>query len=188
MDWNIFIPLIAAIITVFLGFFLDKFFYNRPRLVAYYSSISAFKVKSPDGSSSDVGTHTVVVRNTGKLSAKNVRLGHVFLPPNYTVSPTIRYEILDMLSGCKEIVIPILVPNEQVTISYLYFPPITVRETNTYVKSDEGFARIVNFIPSPNLLGWQKVFLYVLLFFGCSTVIYLAIHLFILLIPSLKVC
>ena len=38
---------------------------------------------------------------------------------------------------------PTLVPNEQVTISYLYFPPTTWKQINGPVKSDEGLARVL---------------------------------------------
>src|SRR5262245_40950800 len=34
----------APIITIFIAFFLNKYFYNRPKLIAYYGTISAHKI------------------------------------------------------------------------------------------------------------------------------------------------
>lgn len=121
-----------------------------------------------------VGTHAVVVRNSGRLSAKNVRLGHKSLP-NYYIYPNTKYEVTSLPNGGNEIIFPILVPNEQITISYLYFAPTTYAEINTYVKSDEGLAKVIDVIPAPNLIAWQKVVLYILLFMGLSTIIYIGI-------------
>lgn len=125
-----------------------------------------------------VGTHAVVVRNSGRLSAKNVRLGHKSLP-NYNIYPNTKYEVTSLPNGGKEIIFPILVPNEQITISYLYFAPTTYSEINTYVKSDEGLARVIDVIPTPSMATWLKNLLYVLLFIGLSTVIYLCIILIV---------
>lgn len=65
----------------------------------------------------------------------------------------------------------VLAPKEQVTISYLYFPPMTYQNVNTYVSSDEGSAKIVKVIPTVELPKWIKTILYVILFVGLSKVI-----------------
>jgi hypothetical protein len=82
-------------------------------------------------------------------------------------------------NGGKEIIFPILVPNEQITISYLYFGTTTYTVINTYVTSDEGLAKIIDVIPAPNLAQWQKVLFYILLFVGLSTIIYIGIILMV---------
>jgi len=64
MNWNLFAVFAAPIITTALTFILNKFFYNSPRLIAYYGHISEFKIRNPDGSVLDVYTHAVVIRNT----------------------------------------------------------------------------------------------------------------------------
>lgn len=132
------------------------------------------KDQSAHSAETYIGTHAVVVRNSGKLTAKNVRLGHQFLP-NYTIYPNTKYEITDLPGGGKEIYFPVLVPNEQITISYLYFAPINYSNINTYVKSDEGLAKVIKVIPTPSISTWIKVILYILLFIGFTTTIYLGI-------------
>ena len=67
-------------------------------------------------------THSVVLRNSGRRPATNVRLAHPYLP-DFNVFPSVGYRVENLPGGGREIVMPTLVPNEQVTISYLYFPP-----------------------------------------------------------------
>lgn len=151
-------------------------------MIAYYGHISSHTVPHDDGSELIVNTHAIIVRNSGGLSAKGVRVGHQPLK-NYTytcdVWPSTKYEESSLPDGVKEICFQSLVPNEQVTISYLYFSPITVDKINSYVKSDEGFAKIINVIPAPNLPTWKKALFYILLFIGCWSVIYIAIILLV---------
>lgn len=113
-----------------------------------------------------------MVRNSGKLAAKNVRLDHKILP-DYKIIPNVKHEISDIPDGGKEILFPILVPNEQITITYLYFPPLTYADVNTQIKSDEGLAKIINVLPTQSLTKLQRWIAYLLLFIGCSTTIYL---------------
>lgn len=261
MDLKIFAGFASPLITIFITFFLNKYFYNRPKLIAYYGNISAHKIpvntgyginimlskiepcksqldiffreKIPllikyqdkifiygfdyDGStqlkiSSNpevydhlhfneeiffltypthqmyeaisaneahthfiyIHTHEIIVRNSGNLPAKNVKVGHQFLP-DYNVMPKIAYEVADLPGGGKSINFPILVPKEQVTISYLYRPPRVWSEINRTVKSDEGFAKILEVIPTPTLKAWQKCAIYALLFIGCWSTIYMII-------------
>ena len=53
----------------------------------------------------------------------------------------------DLPGGGQEILFPSLVPNEQITVSYLYLPPVTWDQINLGVKSDEGFAKVIRVIP-----------------------------------------
>jgi hypothetical protein len=121
-----------------------------------------------------INIHDVIVRNSGKLPAKNVRLGHAFLP-DYIVIPNTKYEVTNLAAGGKDISFPVLVPYEQITVSYLYYAPTTYQSINTYVKSDEGLAKVINVIQAPSYSQWQKAIIYVLLFIGSWTSVYLVI-------------
>ena len=173
MNWNMLASFAAPLITAVIGFLLTKFFQNKAKLIAYYSYTSVHKVTPPNSTPLNVHTHAVVIRNSGKLPAKNVRVGHNILP-DYNVIPNTKYETSKLPGGGKEISFPILLPNEQITISYLYFPPAIYTDINTYVKSDEGLAKVIQVIHTQSLGTWQKGIVYVLLFIGCSTAIYLA--------------
>jgi hypothetical protein len=48
-----------------------------------------------------------------------------------------------MPRGRQDIVIPKLISGEQVTISYLYFPPMTFDQVNDGIKCDQGFAPVL---------------------------------------------
>lgn len=258
MDWKSYAPLFASTIAALLTFILNKYLYNKPRLIAYYGHVSAHKIPLDKGyslnllqmkelpakefldanfknkipmiirvrndiwiyglnsegntiltqslqteiynelqiteqiitlsetspsiygdinfiaghiSSMNVHTHAVVVRNTGKLPTKNVKLGHNFLP-NYNIYPNIKYELANLPNGGKEISFPILVPNAQITISYLYFAPTVYTDINTHVMSDDGLAKVIDVIPSPNLSTKIKNTLCILIFTGAATLIY----------------
>lgn len=49
---------------------------------------------------------------------------------------------------------PTLVPNEQVTVTYPYFPPLLWSSINSQTRSDEGFAEIVTVLPTRNFPNW----------------------------------
>src|SRR4029078_9798034 len=77
-----------------------------------------------------------------RQSANNVRFRHLALP-DFTLSPAVIYTVVQLPEGGSDILIPALVPNEEVTVSYLYFPPLTFDKINAGIRSDEGFAESV---------------------------------------------
>jgi hypothetical protein len=75
----------------------------------------------------------------------------------------------------KEILIPTLVPGEQITISYLYFPPIVWKDINTYIKSDERFAKRIEVLLTPVQPKWVKAVAGILLLIGLIASVYLIV-------------
>ena len=142
--------LISPFVTLIIGIIIEKLSERRAKLISFIGHVSSFTLNNEE--KTPVFTHSIIVRNTGRKTANNVRLGHNVMPVNVTVSPKIEYQIKEFQGGGSEIVIPTMVPKEQITISYLYFPPITWDQINTYTKSDEGFAKIVNLERLLNLL------------------------------------
>ncbi|MDT4329593.1 hypothetical protein RPD76_06715 [Methylomonas sp. MV1] len=112
------------------------------------------------------------MRNAGRKAAHNVRLSHTVLPPNVTVHPPVQYTIERNPEGAGEILIPVLVAKEQVTVSYLYFPPLTWNQVNASTKSDEGFAKILNVIPMPQPSKAVLAAVWSLIFVGASFLFY----------------
>jgi hypothetical protein len=130
-----------------------------------------------------VRTHTVVIRNTGRLSAHNVRVPHnlPLAPPlNFTIVPQTAFTCAPLSGGGEEIVFPVLVPGQQVTISYLYFPPLLYLQINLPVRSDEGMARVINVLPTPQRPKWFRAALWTLAFVGAVTLLYLVYEVFFL--------
>lgn len=159
-------PLIVAVFSLFLGRYLEA----RPKLISYLVHASEFPLK--EGNINGVRTHGVVIRNAGKRTANNVRIGHANVPHSYQMFPNVAHRVEDGGNGSAEIIIPTLVPNEQVSISYLYFPPMLWNQVVSYTKSDEGMAKEINVIPSPQWPQWRVNMVWSLVFIGASSVIY----------------
>lgn len=163
----------SPIVTLIIGAILKHYSEKSSKVLSYIGHVSSFTLQ--DEKKTSVYTHSVIVRNVGRRAATNVRLGHNFLPVNIRVEPQINYKFETNPEGAAEIVIPTLVPKEQVTISYLYFPPITWHQINSYTKSDDGYAKIVNVIPMPQpstAFQWANK---ALVLIGASFVIYWAL-------------
>ena len=153
VDWTLFARYAAPVVTLFLGAALNRYLERRPKLISFLSHAAAVAVQPPNGASFNVHTHAVVVRNAGGKPAMNVRLGHAILP-NFSVYPQVAYQVMPLPAGGQEIVFPTLVPGEQVIVNYLYYPPTVWSDVNSHIKSDEGFAKVINVLPTPQLSPW----------------------------------
>jgi len=140
IDWRAVATIAAPIITLFVGVWVNRRFESRPHLISYFGHVSAFQTTPPNADPIFVNTHSVVLRNAGRRRATNVRLRHIVLP-DFNVWPAVQYHVDELPGGFREIVIPIVVPGEEITISYLYFAPLTFAQVNAGIKSDEGFAQ-----------------------------------------------
>ena len=175
IDWTIVAIIAGPLLATLIGAWLGRWFENRPKLVVYYGHVSEFDIKPQEKGQQEfkVHTHAIVVRNAGNRPAKNVRVGHAVLPPNFKVLPIINHHVEDLPGGGKEIVFPNLVPKKQVTISYLYSPPLTWNQINTHVESDEGAARVIEVLPTPRIPKWLQNLILFLILTGATAVIYI---------------
>ncbi|NZA28650.1 hypothetical protein H0E84_19935 [Luteimonas sp. SJ-92] len=149
MDWHIFATIAAPVVALFVGALLDRKLERRPRLISFLSHATAVRVNPPDGQPFNINSHSIVVRNAGRLAATNLRLGHNHLPADFSIWPPSEHVVNRRDDGTAEIVFPTLVPGEQVVITYLYPSPTTFSQINTYTKSDSGFAQIVTALTAP---------------------------------------
>ena len=168
-------PLLVAIIGVVAKYYLE----GKPKLITFLVHSVAHPMP-PDLATGqvlgDVHTHTIVVMNTGNKTAHNVRIDHAFFPISYVLTPPKNHTVTHGQGSSAEICIPVLVPHEQISISYLYFPPVTWSQISGWVKCDEGMAQAIQVIPSTPppkpLLG----LFWTLAFIGASTVVYWALR------------
>ena len=172
IDWNVAATIAAPIITLFLGIGVNRRFENRPVLISYFSHVSAFQYTPPGGQLVHVNTHSVVLRNTGRQSATNVRLHHMILP-DFNIWPTIVFHVDLLPDNKKDIVIPTLIPGEQITISYLYFAPLTAEHVNAGIKCDQGFARAIPVLLQRKFPRWFNFIASVLMIVGLVAILYL---------------
>jgi hypothetical protein len=169
-DLEVIAKLLSPLLAAFIGAIAKRYFEGKPKLISYLVHSSTIPLN--DEANTEINTHSIVVRNTGKKAAHNLRVGHKFLPNSYQIYPPVIYSIQTAPNGAAEFLIPTLVPNEQISISYLYFPPITFNQINSYTKSDEGFAQFINAIPTPQPPKFIVAILWLLLFIGASTLTY----------------
>lgn len=170
MDINTVAKLSAPIFTALVSLIVKKYLEERPRLIIYLIHASAIPLHDDQGSM--VNTHSIVVRNSGKKTAKNVRIGHQNLPDSYQIFPPLTHEVIRGDDNTAEILIPTIVPDEQVNVSYLYFPPMTWNQINSYCKSDEMSAKGINVVINEQANKFYVFVLWLILFIGGSTIVY----------------
>lgn len=171
IDWQVFATVAAPIVTLFLGLWLDRRLESRPVLLSHWGHVSSFNYPRGDGGTGIVNTHSVVIRNVGRRAATNVRLSHTVLP-DFTIWPAVEYQIREVPNSGADIVIPTLVPSQHLTISYLYFPPVTYANVNAGVKSDEGFATQIPVLLQRQYPKWYTAVARVLVIVGVATLMY----------------
>lgn len=170
IDWNVVATIASPIIALAIGAALNRAIESRPRVVSYLGHVSGIRLTRGD-QPMQVNTHSVVLRNAGRKTANNVRLGHAVLP-DFQVFPDVEYRIIDLPGGGKEIHFPRLVPKKQVTITYLYFPPLTWGQVNTHVESDEGPVKVLNVLPTVQLPKFMIAILWMLVGYGVIGLVY----------------
>lgn len=176
MDAKLFWEILKGILLLFVGALIARKFEKRPKLISYYGHVSAFKHTTTQGNTIDVFSHSVILRNSGNLTATNVRMNHRSLP-DFTIYPSVNHRTDTLPDGSVDIVIPNMVPKEQITISYLYFPPLTYDITNSGIKCDQGFAKQIKVLLQQEISGKTKYFILSVFILGLSTLFYLSFNL-----------
>jgi hypothetical protein len=168
IDWVAVATVAAPVIAIFVASWWER---RGTRLIAYYSHVATIGGAFPDGSRLDVNTHSVVLRSTGRRPATNVRLHHVTLPL-FNIWPNIVHNVPPLPNGQPgtDIVIPNLLPGEQITIAYLYFPPMTFNQINQGIRCDQGFARPINVLLRRQFPPWLNRIARFFLLVGVGTV------------------
>jgi hypothetical protein len=170
IDWNIVIAIAVPIVTLFLGALLERLLERRPRIISYFGHVSGVRIMAGEQPQL-VFTHSVVFRNIGRKTATNVRLGHNTLP-SFSVFPDIEYQVIDLPEGGKEILFPRLIPTKQVTVTYLYLPPLTADQINTFIESDEGPGKVIPVLLTAQLPRWLLTFIWLLIGYGLVALLY----------------
>jgi hypothetical protein len=175
IDWDLVAKIVSPILGALAGAFAKHLLDSRPKVVAFLGHVSGVALQSTNPPMF-VGTHSVVLRNAGGKAAKGIRLGHNTLP-DYSIYPDTPHVVNTLPSGAKEIQIASLVPKKQITITYLYFPPLTWEQVNTYLEHEEGSVRVLQVLPAIQPARWLVVVAWVLMGVGASTLIYVLVAL-----------
>lgn len=180
LDLDLTVKIAVPLTTLVLGKYLDRWITKRSKLIIFLGHASSFTMRGENPST--FNTHHIVIRNVGRVSANNVRIGHFVLPDHFQLYPPIPHTVVRIEGGIAEIVIPKFVPEEQVTISYLYAPPLLWNQIHAYTKSDEGFAKLLNVLPTPQYPKWVSRTIWTLSFVGLAALIYLVVELILRLV------
>jgi hypothetical protein len=170
------------IVENLVGGLLNRIVERRSRLIAFYGHVGVFQLTPPANAPPGappgrIHTHTVVIGNVGSLPAHNVRVPHAralaAANVHVYVEPGVSYSTQKLPGGEDEFLFPILVSKQYVTISYLYFPPLTFHSINLPIRSDEGFARQVSVLPVITYTPrWLSIVFFALALIGLATVAY----------------
>jgi len=174
VDWQVVATVAAPIIALFIGAWLDRKVERKAILDWYLGHVSAFKYTAPGGNKLDIYTHSIVLSNNGRRTATGVRVHHTVLP-DFNIAPSVPHSIETLPDGTRDIVVPSLVPGEVLTISYLYFPPVTWAQVNAGIKSDTGFARSVTMLLQRQYPQWFNITGAALMLIGLITLAYFAV-------------
>ena len=185
VDWELLTKVAVPILTLFIGVWVNQRLEKRPKLLSHWGHVSSFNYQKEDGNTGIVNTHSVVIMNVGRRAATNVRLSHHFLP-EFNISPPVEYQLKEVPNSGKDIVIPTVIPNQQLTISYLYFPPITYAEVNAGVKCDEGFAPQIPVLLQRQYPNWFNYSAVVLMIVGMVTLAYVLFELGSLVVSAVS--
>ena len=172
IDWILVANIAGPVIALLVGVWVNRRFESRPTLISYFGHVSSFRHTPPGGAPLVVHTHSVVLRNAGRRPATNVRLSHDILP-DFNIWPPLVHRTEDLSAGGRDIVIPTLVPGEEITISYVYFPPMTVAQVNAGIKCDQGIAQTIPVLLQRQYPRWFSAVVGVLLLLGLILGFYL---------------
>jgi len=164
--------LLLWVVPFFAGPLVQRLFEKRTRLISYVLHPSGVLIHPPDANPLQIHFHAIVIKNDGRKPATNVRIGHALLP-DHSIFPDVQRSIVDLPGGGKEILFPVLVPTEQITIQYLYFAPLQWQQLNTNIKSDEGPAKILNVLPTPQISKPAKYAFVAVFIVGIIALLYL---------------
>lgn len=178
IDWVAVSQIASPIVAGSIVFMLTKYFNEREKLIAFYGHVASHALQSKTEGQPDnyIHSHAVVVRNIGNKTATNVKISHSYLP-NFIIYPDTNYSRNSLPNGGEELIIPRITPKQEYTISYLYFPPITVDQIKTTIESDSGLAKIVNVRLQQILPNWVNVLIASSMLFGIIAFVYLLFEL-----------
>lgn len=170
--WRVAEPIIGGVALNLILRAIER----RARVVVYYGHVGEFQIQPTQHNTAfGVHTHSVVIRNAGRLPARNIRVPHRLslkgATVNVSVYPPTSYTQTMLPNGADEFLFPTLGPGQEITIFYLYYPPLTFQQINAPITSDEGMARVLTVIPRPLPPKWLQGILWALVTVGSISVI-----------------
>jgi hypothetical protein len=133
---------ITGVVSLVVGYLLHRLTTRYADLI-YYSSHPQWVTLPPQPNQpplAPIGTFTLFLWNPGKAPAKDVLVGHYFLPAN-NVFPDLPRQMEQTPGGGWTIKFPVIPQKTLVSVSYLFFGVFTVEQIISYVGWEEGRAK-----------------------------------------------
>lgn len=168
-----------ALVSVILGFTLNRIFRSRPRLFYSVRHASNYIVDQPlldpEGNvllqQQMVSTASIVSENSGLEPAKNVEYTFNWKPPIYTVFPGRAFQAEDTAMGRWSIKLESLAPGEVFGIEIMSInqelPLISA------MRSDEAAAKLITMVPQRQFPLWFNRLVAAVFILGVATALYL---------------
>lgn len=156
--------IILIIFPVYITILVKNFLSERVKLIVYYIQPMFFKIeKREDLKGCDLSTQYIEIVNSGKIECTNVTIAHNYLPDDISINPThISYK-----RDCKQktLVFPKIIPDQRVTISYLFPPQILILPLIKEIYHDLGYAQSGDFVPIKRYNLAFRIGIYILLIY-----------------------
>jgi hypothetical protein len=162
----------SGLMSVFLAWYIDRFIARRAKLIFYTSHPQLVTLAPQPGQPpiQPIESFSLFIFNQGKAPAREVHVGHFFLPA-CNVFPDIPRNIVPTPGGGTAIHFPVIPPGVLITISYLVFGYFPVENIVSYVGSEEGVAQRIPVMLQRIFPQWVLRLLYVVLFLGAWVVL-----------------
>lgn len=173
IDWMLVGKIAGPVALLFIGALINRLFERRVRLISYFVHTSAFRITPAAGAAPvPLHTHAVALKNDGGLAATNVRLHHLVLP-DFTFTPSVPHSVETLPDGTRDIVVPRLLPREQLTVTYVYLPPLVYSQINAGIRCDQGYARQISVLMQRQFSRAVLALVALLMLLGGITLVYL---------------
>lgn len=192
LDADVIAKILAPLLSL-VGLFVKGALQARPKLEVFVLSSSDHPLQgaplyaSKDEKAepiTDLRSHSVLVRNTGKRAAMNVRIQHGATPPSIHVLPH-GANVTRTASGPGfELQFPVLVPGEYLHISYLYRAPLMASQIHGLVKCDEMLAKTYQNLPTTPPSRPTRIVGATLAFIGATAVLYVLVRAYLWLLTT----
>ena len=173
LDWHIVVAILKLIVPAGVGAMIERLLQRRSKLICYYSSIATHTIDAQPPI--QVHTCSIVIRNDGRAAAHNVVIPHLLHMMNVHVLPPVPYQLNPLPGGAEELVFPLIIPKQEISISYLYYPPLVLNQIHSRPRSDEGFAKFVPMNLTRNLSRAKRTAILIVFTAGLLAILYLLI-------------
>ena len=161
--------LLLSVIGAVIAYFITRALQSRPKLVSRVVHSSSFIANDQEEPPVIGYSYTLLLANSGRKTANNVRISHKILPEVVEIHPDINYSTETLPGGSTDIIIPTLAPGQWVQIAYRLFSPTTWEDLIGIIRSDECFVKEIEFpwlVKHPTIEKVTVILLFFISIFG----------------------